>query len=205
MDGEPVTPVTPTAADGPPVLDRPDRVGGAAERPPHRVRHRWLVALTVMLLIAVPAGYLVLSAYQSRESGESKARAASARSLVFEWPSKVQRRIYDVPIPDGSTYVAHYETNSWERSVLYVQFRTSPTGLSRFLEELGTEYTALDEGSATVPKATADVVGWTLDDPARRYAGTLVQQSPAEPEVAVTVDLTTEEQARVYVVSTAEP
>lgn len=96
------------------------------ERPPHRPRHRWLAAIVVVLLIAIPAGYLAMSAWQSRESGEDKARSASARALIYEWPSKVQRRIYDIPIPDGSTYVGYYETNAWQRSTMYVQFRTTP-------------------------------------------------------------------------------
>ncbi|ONK10576.1 hypothetical protein [Streptomyces sp. MP131-18] len=173
-------------------------------RPPHRPRHRWLAAIVVALLIAIPAGYLVLSAYQSRDSGEDKARSASARALIYEWPSKVQRRIYDVPIPGGSAYVAHYETNSWDRSTLYVEFRCSPRQLSAFVEELGTDLSALEE-TVTIGRDSADVVGWQFDDPAHTFAGTVVQQSPDEPEVAVTVDLTREERPRVFVVSTSEP
>ncbi|MGP4111185.1 hypothetical protein ACTWP5_09745 [Streptomyces sp. 4N509B] len=172
--------------------------------PGGRPRRRWLMMLSIALLIAVPAGYIVLSAYQSRESGEHKARGASAQTMVYHWPSKVQRRIYDVPVPDGVTYVGHYETNSWERSTLYVQFRSTPDQLSFFLEELGTTRASLNEGTVTIPRSHADTVGWVLDDPARAYAGTIVQQSPAEPEVAVTVDLTSAERPRVYVASTTE-
>lgn len=177
----------------------------AAPRPPRRPRHRWLAAVAVVLLIAVPAGYLVLSAYQSRASGEGKARDAARRTMVYDWPSKVQRRIYDVPIPDGVSFVGHYETNSWERSTLYAQFRAEPEQLSFFLEELGTTRAELHDGTVTIPRSHADVVGWTFDDPARTYAGTIVQQDPAEPEVSVTVDLTHEERPRVYVASTSEP
>ncbi|WP_228082790.1 hypothetical protein [Streptomyces profundus] len=178
---------------------------GVPQRPPHRPRHRWLVALTVLLLIAIPAGYMVLSAYQSRDSGEDKARSASARTLVYEWPSKVQRRIYDIPIPGGSAYVGHFETNSWDRSTMYVEFRCSPSQLSGFLESLGTSRAGLAEGTVTISEEEADQVGWAFDDPDRVYAGTVVRQSDQEPEVAITVDLTKEERPRVYAVSTTEP
>ncbi|WP_052851148.1 hypothetical protein [Streptomyces avicenniae] len=175
-----------------------------AQRPPHRPRHRWLVAVLVALLIAVPAGYLALSAYQSRDSGEDKARTASARALIYEWPSKVQRRIYDVPIPGGAAYVGYYETNAWESSTFYTEFRCSPDQLSGFLHELGAEPADLVPGRITIPDAEADTVGWSFDDPSRTYAGVTVQQSPEEPEVAVVVDLTREERPRIYVVSEAD-
>lgn len=171
---------------------------------PHRPRHRWLTAIAVVLLIAIPTGYLVVSAQQSRASGEKKARAASADTLVYNWPSDVQRRIYDVPVPKGASYVAHYETNSWGHSTLYVQFRASSNQLSTFLERLGTTRSALVAGTVTISQDDTDVTGWDLDDPSRTYAGTIVQQSPDEPEVAVTVDLTHKDQPRVYVVSTSD-
>jgi hypothetical protein len=171
--------------------------------PPRRRPHPVLVAVAVFLLITIPAGYFVLSGYQSRDSGEDKERTASARSLIYEWPSKVQQRIYDVPVPDGATYVAHYESNSWERSTLYVQFRAAPDQLNAFLEEAGTDRGALVEDTVTIARPDADAVGWSFDDPARTYASTTVRHSDAEPEVAITVDVTHEERARVYAVSTA--
>jgi hypothetical protein len=183
----------------------PAPAADAFQRPPRRPRRRWLAAIVVFLLIAVPAGYMVLSGYQSRDSGENKERAASARALIYEWPSKVLRRIYDVPIPSGSGYVGFYETNAWERSSLYVEFRCSPGQLSSFLEELGTDRSALAEDAVTISQEQADVVGWRFDDPDRVFAGTVVQQSSRESEVAVTVDLTREERPRVYVASTTEP
>ncbi|GAA3868127.1 hypothetical protein [Streptomyces sedi] len=182
--------------------------GGTPEvplRPPHRPRHRWLVALIVLLLIAIPAGYMVHSAYVSRESGEDKARSSSARTLVYEWPSKVQRRIYDVPVPGGSAYVGHFETNAWDRSAMYVEFRCSPSQLSGFLEELGTSRAGLVEGTVTIPSREAQTVGWAFDEPGRIYAGTIVRQSEHEPEVAITVDLTKEERPRVFAYSVTEP
>ncbi|WP_129843130.1 hypothetical protein [Streptomyces sp. RFCAC02] len=175
----------------------------APQRPPHRPRHRWLALVVVALLIAIPAGYLALSAYQSRDSGEDKARTASAQALIYEWPSKVQRRIYDVPIPAGSAYVGYYETNSWDVSKLYVEFRCSPGQLSGFLHELGIDPSDLREGRVSVSDADADIVGWSFDEPDRTYTSATVQQSDAEPEVAVTVDTTSEERPRVYVTSTA--
>ncbi|WP_103528106.1 MULTISPECIES: hypothetical protein [Streptomyces] len=174
-------------------------------RPPHVPRRRWLTAVVVGLLIAIPAGYAVVSAEQSRDSGEDKARAAAARGLVYEWPSKVQRRIYDIPIPDGSTYVGHYEDNSWDRSTMWVQFRTSPEQLSRFLEDLGSQRAELRAGDVTITDEAAGAVGWTLDPRNRELAGITVRQSPDEPVVAITVDLTKPERPRVYVVSVTEP
>ncbi|WP_326595979.1 hypothetical protein [Streptomyces sp. NBC_01803] len=180
-------------------------LGAFPHRPPRRPRHRWLAAVVVALLIAIPAGYLALSAYQSRDSGEDKARSASARALIYEWPSKVLRRIYDVPIPSGSAYVGYYETNTWDESTLYVEFRCSPSQLTAFLEELGTDRSQLVEDTVTIDRSSADVIGWRFDDPTRAFAGTVVQQSEQEPEVSVTVDLTREERPRVYVVSTTDP
>lgn len=185
--------------------DEPAEVVAVGGRPPRRPKHRWLVAVVVVLLIAIPAGYLVLSAHQSRESGENKARDAASQTMTYGWPSKVQRRIYDVPIPGGSTYVGHFETNSWERSTLYVQFRTSPGRLALFLEELGTEYPALARDEVAIAPRHAEQVGWSFDDPGRVYASTVVAGSGPEPEVAITVDVTKEERPRVYVVSTTEP
>ncbi|SFC40049.1 hypothetical protein [Streptomyces aidingensis] len=173
--------------------------------PPRVPRRRWPVAVVIFLLIAVPSGYVVLSGWQSRSSGEDKAYAAAPRTLVYEWPSKVQRRIYDVPVPKGSTYVGHYETNAWERSTLFVQFRTSPQGLSAFLEELGAQRPQLSERTVTISRDQAAAVGWDFADPERSYAGITVQQSEAEPVVAITVDVTKPERPRVYVVSTTEP
>ncbi|MGY1454430.1 hypothetical protein [Streptomyces sp. SS8] len=172
--------------------------------PPHRPRHRWLAAVIVVLLIAVPAGYLVLSAYQSRDSGKDKQRAAAATGLVWQWPSKLESRIYEVPVPGGSTYVAHYETNSWQRSTFYVQFRTSRRGLERFIEEAGGDPGALREGAPGVTARQAETVGWDLDAPGRRFAGTRIERPGERPDLAVTVDVTSEDRLRVYAVSTVE-
>lgn len=175
-----------------------------AQGPPHQPRHRWLTALIVVLLIAIPAGYLVLSAYQSRDSGKDKQQTASATGLVWEWPSRVTRRIYKVPIPKGATYVAYFETNSWKKSTLYVQFRTSPKKLDNFLETVGTSRAELVDGKRTVTARQADVVGWNLRTPGHSYAGSTVKQNDYRPDLAITADLTKPERPQVYVVSTAE-
>lgn len=175
------------------------------EPPPPRHPRRWPVAVVVVLLGVIAVGYMALSAYQSRDSGQDKQRAASARNLVYEWPSKVQRRIYDIPIPDGSTYVGHYEINTWDRSTMYVQFRTSPDQLGVFMESIGSEQAALAEDAGAIAPDVADVVGWRLDEPDRQYAGAAVRQSDERPKVSVTVDVTSPERPRVYVVSVSEP
>ncbi|MGO4430651.1 hypothetical protein AB4Z54_70775, partial [Streptomyces sp. MCAF7] len=84
-----------------------ERPGGGRPR-----SRRWLKAVVVFLLITIPAGYMVISALQSRNSGEDKQENASATGLTAGWPSKVQRRIYDVWIPGYSDDVAFYESNS---------------------------------------------------------------------------------------------
>ncbi|MBB1256437.1 hypothetical protein H3146_24225, partial [Streptomyces sp. OF3] len=163
---------------------------------------RLVTAVVVVLLVALPAGYLVLSAHQSRDSGKDKQQIASATSLVWDWPSRVTRRIYEVPIPSRSTYVAYFETNSWRESSLYVQFRTSPERLDDFLATLGLTRSDLTPGRS-ISDARADVVGWDLRSAGRSFASTTVDLPEHRPEVAVTVDLTRPERPQVYVVSTA--
>lgn len=173
-----------------------------ADRPPHRPKHRVLALCVVVLLIAVPAGYLVQSAFVSRESGENKQREAALSNLHYEWPSKVQRRVYEVPIPKGSSYVAYYESNSWEKSTLHVQFRTSRKNLERFLRDIGTERAALETSEITIGEDQADKVGWDLRGSGRAYAGLVHKQPEPAPDLRVTVDTTPEKRPRVYVVST---
>src|SRR5687767_13584159 len=105
--------------------------GGEDRR--HRIRRRFTTAVIIVLLIGIPAGYLMISAGQSRDSGKNKERKASATGLTDGWPSKVQRRIYELPIPHSSDQVAFYETNNWRTSRLYVEFRTTAKGLDAFL------------------------------------------------------------------------
>ena len=54
----------------------------------HMIRRRALTLLIIVLLIGVPAGYLVISANQSRDSGKDKEAKYSATGLTPGWPSK---------------------------------------------------------------------------------------------------------------------
>lgn len=173
-----------------------------AQRPPHRPKHRVLTLCVVVLLIAVPAGYLVQSAFVSRQSGEQKQREAAISNMHYEWPSKVQRRVFEVPVPQGSSYVAYHESNAWEKSTLHVQFRTSKQQLRRFLQDVGTDRAALREGEVTISREQAEKVGWDLRDVRRTFAGTVHEQPEPAPDLRITVDTTPDKRLRVYIVST---
>jgi hypothetical protein len=170
-------------------------------RPPHRPRHRLLTLLIVVLLIAVPGGYLVKSAFESRASGEDKQRNAAATNLTYGWPSKVQRDVYDVPLPSGSGHYAFYESNSWKTSSLYVQFRVPEKRLDDFLKDVGTDASKLRSGRVTIGDGHADRVGWNFHGDGH-YAGTVVRQPHDRPDISVTVDREKGELTRVYIVST---
>ncbi len=127
----------------------------------HRIRRRALTLLIIVLLIGVPAGDPVISAEQSRDSGKDKERKWAARGLTKAWPSKVQRHIYEVPVPrqaDGegilSTKVAYYETNNWRTSRLYVQFMTTNAGLDYFFKAMGVPAPACSRTSSPSAPAT---------------------------------------------------
>ena len=174
---------------------------GAGGRP-----RPWLKALVVFLLIAIPAGYLVISAVQSRNGngGEDAAEKASATGLTEGWPTRVQRRIYDVLVPAHAADVAFYETNSWHTSSLYVQFITSRKGLDRFLTRIGTRRTALEEGGVTISARQAKKVGWRLGD-GHDWSGMTLKQKDPQPKLEITVGLDKPRHPRVYVVSTVTP
>lgn len=185
-------------ATAPPQNLRPSR------RPPHRPRHRLLTLLIVVLLIAVPGGYLVRSAFQSRDSGEDKERKASATNLTYGWPSKVQRNVYDVPLPSKSSHYAFYEANSWQTSSLYVQFRLPEKQLADFLDDAGTSTSALKDGRVTISDRHAQKIGWDFGKEGHEYAGTVLRQEKNRPDVAITVDRGYKSMPRVYVVSTVK-
>ena len=79
--------------------DSPDEPKQPTEDRRHRNRRRALTLLIIVLLIGVPAGYLVISANQSRDSGKDKEAKYSATGLTAGWPARVQRHIYKVTIP----------------------------------------------------------------------------------------------------------
>lgn len=170
----------------------------------HMIRRRWLTAIIIVLLVGIPAGYLVISAGQSRDSGRDKERESSATGLVDNWPSLMKRRVFEVPIPPGSSDVAYYETSNWKTSRLYVQFTTSAGRLDNFLHEVGSSRAELAPGTVSVSDRDAEIVGWAF--PADRvWSSTTVTQGKPRPTEDITVDLTDPAAPRVYVVSTTTP
>ncbi|MDN3294007.1 hypothetical protein QWM81_08095 [Streptomyces ficellus] len=170
----------------------------------HMIRRRVLTAIVIVLLIGIPAGYLVISAQQSRDSGRDKEAESSVTGLQDSWPSRMKRRVFEVPIPAGSTEVAYFETSNWKSSRLYVEFTTSGTGLDDFLYDVGTSRSALGPGDVTISARDADTVGWEFP-PGRDWAATTHRQADPRPTQDITVDLTDPAVPRVYVVSTATP
>ncbi|MEV0603188.1 hypothetical protein AB0I82_28400 [Streptomyces sp. NPDC050315] len=201
-----------TDLEQPPVTEQPERPDqpardeapapgdGGAHAPPSR-RRRWLTAVVVFLLIAIPAGYLALSAAQSRDSGQEKEERAAMQGLTWHWPSKVQRRIYDVRIPAYSYPVAFFETNSFKTSSLYVTFRTSQDGLDQFLANYGKTRADLRKDVVTIPPEQAKRVKWdfTIGD---GYAGLVNKEKAPRPSQRITVDFAEDGHPVVYIVST---
>ncbi|MEU8520116.1 hypothetical protein [Streptomyces sp. NBC_01216] len=181
-----------------------DPCGKLPENRPHMIRRRFLTALTIVLLVGIPAGYLVISAGQSRDSGRDKERESSAGGLQDNWPSQMKRRIFEVPIPGRATDVAYYETSNWKTSRLYVQFTTSADRLDAFLEDVGTSRSRLEPGSVTVSDRDAGIVGWRFPSDRDWSALSLGRDKP-RPGHDITVDLTDPAAPRVYVVSTTTP
>ncbi|MFE2377418.1 hypothetical protein [Streptomyces sp. NPDC059398] len=181
---------------------------GGGERSPedhrHMIRRRWLTAVIIVLLIGIPAGYLVISAGQSRDSGRANEKEAMATGLVHHWPSKVQRRTFNVPIPENAVGVWYYQTSNWKVSRLYVRFTTTQAGLDAFLKEAGTSSAALKDGKVSVSPRNAKIVGWKFPD-TRDWAGTTVTRKKPLPTVDITVDRTFPRGKRVYLVSTDTP
>ncbi|MEU9981039.1 hypothetical protein [Streptomyces sp. NPDC050856] len=168
------------------------------------IRRRVLTAVVIVLLIGIPAGYLVISAQQSRDSGRDKEAESSVTGLRDSWPSKMKRRVFEVPIPAKSTDVAYFETSNWRTSRLYVQFTTSGAGLDDFLDDVGTSRSALEAGDVTISERDAGTVGWEFP-PRKDWAATTHRQADPRPSQDITVDLTEPAAPRVYVVSTATP
>ncbi|MEV5311487.1 sugar kinase [Streptomyces sp. NPDC052610] len=185
--------------------DEPER---PAEDRSHMIRRRALTLLIIVLLIGIPAGYLVISANQSRDSGKDKEEKYSATGLTEGWPSKVQRRLYQVPIPHPANKVAWYETNNWKTSRLYVQFQTTHDGLDAFLAELGADRHDLVKDDITIGARDRDVSGWTFSGPTARpgpdYGLVRTQKNP-KPSQNVVVNFGNPTYPMVYVVSRTVP
>ncbi|PBC60222.1 sugar kinase [Streptomyces sp. Tue6028] len=182
----------------------PDEPQRPPEDPRHKFHRRALTLLIIVLLIGVPAGYLVISANQSRNSGKDKEAKYSATGLTAGWPSRVQRRLYQVPIPTNSTDVAYYETNNWKTSRLYVQFGTTPAGLDTFLKDVGTSRDALKKDDITISARNQQVVGWEFTGPGP-WAGLVHKQKDPAPTQDIVVNWSTPEHPMVYVVSRTIP
>ncbi|MEU3518218.1 sugar kinase [Streptomyces sp. NPDC006654] len=182
----------------------PDEPSRPPETPGHRARRRALTLLIIVLLIGVPAGYLVISAAQSRDSGKDKESKASATGLAEGWPSKVQRRLYQVPVPHPADRIAYYETNNWKTSRLYVQFRTNSAGLDSFLEGMGVNRDALKKNDISVSSRDRKITGWKFTGTGPWAGLTHAQKNPA-PTQDVVVNTADPEFPMVYVVSRTVP
>ncbi|MFJ6573239.1 sugar kinase [Streptomyces sp. NPDC091292] len=182
----------------------PEEPGRRPEGRGHRIRRRAFTLLIIVLLIGVPAGYLMISADQSRDSGKDKEAKYSATGLTPGWPSKVQRRLYEITIPSYSGNVAYYETNNWKTSRLYVQFLTSNEGLDKFLGTLGTHTDALHADDLPINTRDRKVVDWDFSGPGPWSGLTRTQDDP-RPSTNVVVNWSDPAHPMVYVVSTATP
>jgi len=166
-----------------------------------QVPSRWVRWTVVPLLVLVPLGYVVVSAAQSRGAGESEQQMVAARQLEQVYPTLLQQRIYQVPVPVGSRYTRYLETNSWDTSVFYAEFLTTAGGLDTFLAQIGTSRAALVPGKVAMSAAQCKAAGWNFAIP-RVWAGLTLHRFGDKPDHEVTVDLTYPDTPRVYVVST---
>ncbi|GAA2348896.1 sugar kinase [Streptomyces kunmingensis] len=168
------------------------------------IRRRALTLLTIVLLIGIPAGYLVISANQSRNSGKDKEAKYSATGLTIGWPSKVQRRLYETPIPGYSRNVAYYETNNYKVSRLYAQFLTSNAGLDTFLKRAGSDTDELKKGDLAISDRDRNVAGWEFTGPGPWYGLTRSQKDPS-PTQTIVVNRSNPDHPMVFVVSMTHP
>ncbi|MFE0208452.1 sugar kinase [Streptomyces sp. NPDC058985] len=182
----------------------PEEHGPPAEGRRHMIRRRALTLLTIVLLIGVPAGYLVISANQSRDSGRQKEAKYAATGMTRGWPSKLQRRIYELPVPVPSEKIAYYETNNWKTSRLYVQFQTTNAGLDAFLAGLGIDRDALEKDRIAISDRAQRVTGWNFRASSTWWGVVNEQRNPA-PTQDVVVDLDDPDYPMVYVVSRTVP
>lgn len=182
----------------------PDEPPRPSEDRGHMIRRRALTLLIIVLLIGVPAGYLVISADQSRDSGKDKEEKYSATGLTPGWPSRVQRRLYRVPIPGGSAAVAYYETNNWKTSRLYVQFLTDDEGLEKFFRAVGADADALKKDDIVIGARDRRVVGWEFTG-AGPWSGLSNDRKNPAPTHHIVVNRSTPGRPMVYVVSRTTP
>ncbi|WP_153182723.1 sugar kinase [Streptomyces sp. E2N166] len=182
----------------------PDGPRRPVEDSRHKIRRRSLTLLIIVLLIGIPAGYLMISANQSRDSGREKEAKYAATGMTEGWPSKLQRRVYEVPVPVPSEEVAYYETNNWKTSRLYVQFETTNAGLDAFLAGLGVDRDALESGKIAISDRAQRITGWEFGGSGSWYGLVNEQRNPA-PTQDVVVNMDDPDYPMVYVVSRTVP
>ncbi|MEU0474906.1 sugar kinase [Streptomyces olivaceus] len=182
----------------------PEESGPPGEDRRHRIRRRALTLITIVLLIGVPAGYLAISAGQSRDSGRDKEAKYAATGMTRGWPSKLQRRIYEVPVPVPADKIAYYETNNWKTSRLYVQFETTAAGLDVFLAGLDLDRDALQKDKVTIGDRAQRVTGWKFRE-SSTWWGVVNEQSDPAPTQDIVVDLDNPDYPMVYLVSHTVP
>ncbi|MFF8863249.1 MULTISPECIES: sugar kinase [unclassified Streptomyces] len=182
----------------------PDEPSRPPENPRHKAERRAITLLIIGLLIGVPAGYLVISANQSRDSGKDKEAKYSATGLTAGWPSKVQRRLYQVNVPHPADHIAYYETNNWKTSRLYVMFSTNQAGLDSFLAAMGVREDRLKKDHITIGARDRKVSGWTFDGPGPWSGFTHKQKNPS-PTQDVVVNTSDPKNPVLYVVSRTVP
>lgn len=194
------------APDGPDPADPVTVLEQAAPAPPPRTPTprdlpRWVRWTVVPLLVLVPIGYVLISAEQSRDSGQNKQQEAAVTHLSRDLPSTLQQRIYQVPFPTGVTGPGYLETNSWDTSQLYVQFTTTAGGLDTFLAQVGTSRYALRPGRGAITAGQGRAAGWVFP-PGHDLAGAALHQVGDKPDHDIVVDLSSPDAPTVYVVST---
>ncbi|CQR60881.1 hypothetical protein [Streptomyces leeuwenhoekii] len=168
------------------------------------IRRRALTLLIIVLLIGIPAGYLVISANQSRDSGRDKEEKYSATGLTTGWPSKLQRRLYQVPVPHPAAKVAYYETNNWKTSRLYVQFETNAAGLDAFLAGVGVHRGDLERDGITISARDQRITGWDFSG-SGPWQGLVHEQENPAPTHDIVVNTADPDRPMVYVVSRTVP
>lgn len=148
----------------------------------------------------------MISAGQSRDSGKDKEAKYSITGLTVGWPSKVQRRLYQIPVPPHSRNVAYYETNNYKVSRLYAQFLTSNKGLDEFLENVDAGYTVGDLATDDIAISERDqkIAGWDFTGPGPWYGLTHSQEDPS-PTQTIVVNRSNPDHPMVYVVSMTHP
>jgi hypothetical protein len=182
----------------------PEDAGRPAGEQRRVIRRRALTLLTIVLLIGIPAGYLVISANQSRDSGRDKEEKYSATGLTTGWPSKLQRRLYQVPVPHPAAKVAYYETNNWKTSRLYVQFETNGAGLDAFLAGVGVHRGDLERDGITISARDQRITGWDFTGPGP-WQGLVHEQENPAPTHDIVVNTADPDRPMVYVVSRTVP